>query len=316
MGSTRDSVHVSSFRDARAPSVQTSVPAMISSDAVELQLAGLGVEQQVEEIEQVARVERAGVGGHACRQVRRRRRSCTPCLTTTWSALAERAVAALLRPPGRRSPSRASSPATVSSVTSTGAGRPGISAVVMTMSAALARSAISAGLAALVVVAHLARVAAGGFLRLASPRPRAAPRRTWRRAIRPAPSPPAARRTLRSTAPRRLAVAIACRPATPAPRTSTRAALTVPAAVISIGMKRPYSLAATSPPCSRRCWPATTARPSPARARCAAAAPCANAVTPVGASASRPPLVRGQQADQRCCRGAAAAAPTVPGRAP
>ena len=47
------------------------------------------------------------------------------------------------------------------------------------------------------------------------------------------------------TAPRRFAVAIACRPATPAPRISTRAALTVPAAVISIGMKRPYSLAAT-----------------------------------------------------------------------
>jgi hypothetical protein len=42
-----------------------------------------------------------------------------------------------------------------------------------------------------------------------------------------------------------LAVAIACRPATPAPITSTRAAFTVPAAVISIGMKRPYSFAAS-----------------------------------------------------------------------
>ncbi len=40
------------------------------------------------------------------------------------------------------------------------------------------------------------------------------------------------------TAPSRLAVAIACRPATPTPMISTRAALTVPAAVISIGMKR------------------------------------------------------------------------------
>jgi len=40
------------------------------------------------------------------------------------------------------------------------------------------------------------------------------------------------------TAPRRLAVAIACRPATPAPRMTTRAAFTVPAAVISIGKKR------------------------------------------------------------------------------
>ena len=46
------------------------------------------------------------------------------------------------------------------------------------------------------------------------------------------------------TAPSRLAVAIACRPATPTPRISTRAALTVPAAVISIGMNLPYSLAA------------------------------------------------------------------------
>ena len=40
------------------------------------------------------------------------------------------------------------------------------------------------------------------------------------------------------TAPRRLAVAIACSPATPTPRITTRAALTVPAAVISIGKKR------------------------------------------------------------------------------
>ena len=48
------------------------------------------------------------------------------------------------------------------------------------------------------------------------------------------------------TAPSRLAVAMACKPATPAPSTSTRAAFTVPAAVISMGMKRPYSLAPTS----------------------------------------------------------------------
>ena len=40
------------------------------------------------------------------------------------------------------------------------------------------------------------------------------------------------------TAPSRLAVAIACKPATPAPMINMRAALTVPAAVISIGMKR------------------------------------------------------------------------------
>ncbi len=38
-----------------------------------------------------------------------------------------------------------------------------------------------------------------------------------------------------TTAPSRLAVAMACSPATPAPRTSTRAAFTVPAAVMSMG---------------------------------------------------------------------------------
>jgi hypothetical protein len=47
-------------------------------------------------------------------------------------------------------------------------------------------------------------------------------------------------------APRRRAVAIACRPATPAPMTSTRAALIVPAAVIIIGSARPNSAAASS----------------------------------------------------------------------
>jgi len=45
--------------------------------------------------------------------------------------------------------------------------------------------------------------------------------------------------------PQALRRGIACSPATPAPRTSTRAAFTVPAAVMSMGMKRPYSFAAT-----------------------------------------------------------------------
>ncbi len=40
-------------------------------------------------------------------------------------------------------------------------------------------------------------------------------------------------------------MAIACRPATPAPRTSTRAGATVPAAVVIIGKKRPASRAAS-----------------------------------------------------------------------
>ena len=49
-----------------------------------------------------------------------------------------------------------------------------------------------------------------------------------------------------TTAPRRFAVAIACRPATPAPSTITLAGVTVPAAVVSIGKKRPASRAASS----------------------------------------------------------------------
>ncbi len=45
-------------------------------------------------------------------------------------------------------------------------------------------------------------------------------------------------------APSRLAVATACSPATPAPRTSTLAGGTVPAAVVIIPKKRPDSRAA------------------------------------------------------------------------
>ena len=48
-----------------------------------------------------------------------------------------------------------------------------------------------------------------------------------------------------TAAPSRLAVAIACRPATPAPMTKTLAAGTVPAAVIIIGMARSNSCAAS-----------------------------------------------------------------------
>ncbi len=49
-----------------------------------------------------------------------------------------------------------------------------------------------------------------------------------------------------TTAPRRRAVATACSPATPAPMTKTRAAGTVPAAVIIIGKARPNSAAAST----------------------------------------------------------------------
>ena len=49
----------------------------------------------------------------------------------------------------------------------------------------------------------------------------------------------------RTTAPRRLAVAIAWSPATPAPSTTTSAGWTVPAAVMFSGKKRRSSPAAT-----------------------------------------------------------------------
>ena len=48
-----------------------------------------------------------------------------------------------------------------------------------------------------------------------------------------------------TTAPRRRAVAIACRPATPAPSTSTLAGATVPAAVMNSGKNRGSRSAAT-----------------------------------------------------------------------
>ena len=48
-------------------------------------------------------------------------------------------------------------------------------------------------------------------------------------------------------APRRLQVAMACRPATPAPMTSTRAGRMVPAAVVSIGKNLRHRAAAIRP---------------------------------------------------------------------
>ncbi len=49
-----------------------------------------------------------------------------------------------------------------------------------------------------------------------------------------------------TTAPRRREVAMACRPATPAPSTSTLAGRMVPAAVVSMGRKRGSSSAVIS----------------------------------------------------------------------
>ena len=80
-----------------------------------------------------------------------------------------------------------------------------------------------------------ARASAPSRSRPRSPRRGRRDRGTWPRATRPAPSPPGRTSNAETTAPSRRAVAIACRPATPAPSTSTFAGATVPAAVISSG---------------------------------------------------------------------------------
>ena len=82
-------------------------------------------------------------------------------------------------------------------------------------------------------------------------------------------------------------MAIACRPATPAPSTSTLAGRTVPAAVVSIGKKRAAPARRSARRGSRRRWPARRARPSTGRARCAGSPPSRSAVTPASASARK-----------------------------
>ena len=79
-------------------------------------------------------------------------------------------------------------------------------------------------------------------------------------------APPGRTSNAATTAPSRRAVAIACRPATPAPMHEHLApARIVPAAVISIGKNLGSARRRAAPPCSRRPSPATTARPSTAR---------------------------------------------------
>ena len=93
-----------------------------------------------------------------------------------------------------------------------------------------------------------------------------------------------------TTAPSRLAVAIACKPATPTPMTTTRAAFTVPAAVISIGMSRPYVFAAIS----TALYPPMFACEESTSMLCAremrGSASMAKAVRPLAASAAIPSL--------------------------
>ena len=125
-------------------------------------------------------------------------------------------------------------PATAAAVMSVGARRPSTSAVVMATSTFSQRLGQHLPLTRVERLRLLDGVAAGGraaFLAIERDE-RGAP---GSRLVR---GPQDGRRRPERRRPRRLAVAMACKPATPAPRTSTRAAASVPAAVISRGNKR------------------------------------------------------------------------------
>ena len=132
---------------------------------VDLQRLGLLVDHGREEVQQVAREQRGGIVGELGRQVGRAD-DLDAVLLDDLAELGRAGSCRPARPPCRRSPSPASWSCTMSSLTSTGALRPGISAVVTTMSCVLMCSATSAACLALVVRAHLLGVAARGLGRL------------------------------------------------------------------------------------------------------------------------------------------------------
>ncbi len=130
---------------------------------------------------------------------------------------------------------------TASSVTSSGGRRPGTCAVVITTSC-LAMCAASSACCA----SRSSAVSSRAY----PPSPAALSPDVSSMNVAPSDStsPLDAGRTSYplTWAPSRLAVPIACRPATPAPSTSSFAGRAVPAAVISSGKNLPYASAATS----------------------------------------------------------------------
>ena len=131
---------------------------------------------------------------------------------------------------------------TIAPVMRRGAGRPGMSAVVMTrsisrmcrwISSSSRRCWSSPSSAAYPPAASAAVVTASGATKLA-PRLSTCSFTAGRTS------------NADTTAPSRRAVAIACSPATPAPSTNTLAGASVPAAVVSIGKRRGDAAAATS----------------------------------------------------------------------
>ena len=131
--------------------------------------------------------------------------------------------------------------ATIAAVTSFGAGRPGISAVVMTMSCLAMCSAVSAACLAWYSLRHLLGVAAGGLGVLELLVLDGEELGAERFDLLLGRGAHVGGGDHRAEAP---AVAIACRPATPTPMMNTFAAGTVPAAVIIIGKARSNASAA------------------------------------------------------------------------
>ncbi len=140
-------------------------------------------------------------------------------------------------------------PASMPAVTSSGARRPGTAAVVISTSAAATCGASSS-------CWRTARSADSSRAYPPAPSTASSSRSTKVPPIERTSSALAGRTSYAdTTAPSRLAVAIACSPATPAPSTSTRAGGTVPAAVMNSGKKRGSRVAASS---TQR-YPATSA---------------------------------------------------------
>src|SRR5205807_3875227 len=141
-------------------------------------------------------------------------------------------------------------PPTAAAVIRTGARLPGIAAVVITTSASFTCSAMNAS---------SRRWVSSDSCFAYPPDPSACSVISSRKNFAPRLSTCSctAGRTSNAdtTAPSRRAVAIACSPATPAPSTSTRAGVSVPAAVTSIGKNRPAAAAASS----TALYPATVA---------------------------------------------------------
>ena len=220
-------------------------PATISSSRASFHSPVLRSSDSAEEVEHVARIQRRGVGGDQRRQVGGAD-DLHAVLHDDLARLPSLRRCRPARPRDRRSPNPASSTATVSALQQLRRRPAGNERRRDHDIHLLAALGDDAGLPRHPFGRHRPRVAAHALgdlpllvvgVRHVDP--------LCRRAIRPAPSRTAARRSPRS---RRRGAWPSRSPAgrqRPTPMISTRAAFTVPAAVISIGMNFAYSLAAS-----------------------------------------------------------------------